>query len=229
MNPDSDAWKKHGYAEKDVIDWHQTWTRQPNLPFQVIHRLTGRDLTLKSKFHATMSSALTLFAKQCNVNVVGDKWPFYIDYIDTVIKAFPNAKFIYNIRDPRGIWNSAQRFKGRRRGDKILQEMLDKDKRISPYLQKPNFITIRYEDLVYEPVKTCQKLYQFLGCEWSEEYLTYNPQTDPYPQRWDWIPEASEQFNPRHVTKWKEQMEPDQIAKVNQLADWFIKKYQYGY
>jgi hypothetical protein len=174
-----------------------------------------------------MSGALSDFAMRCGVSVVGDKWPWYIDHIDLIFKAFPTAKFIYNVRDPRGIWNSAQRFKERQWGDRVLNEMLTKDRRISSYLQKQNFITIRYEDLVCQPADTCRRLYQFLGVDFSEEYLNYNPQTDPYPNRWNWIPEAKDNFDTKHATKWKKQMSQDEIDRVTKLADWFIKKYQY--
>jgi hypothetical protein len=228
MNPDSDAWKKHGFAREKVLRLNQIWVDKPNFYWRFMHKLTGYDYIKENKFRITMSEALTDFAERCNASVVGDKWPWYIDNIELVIKAFPKAKFIYNVRDPRGIWNSAQRFKERQKGDVILQEMLDKDRKISPYLQRSNFITIRYEDLVNNPKETLKQLYQFLGVDCSTQYLVDNQHEDPYPQRWSWIPETSESLNPWHSNKWQEQMNPHDIERVTNLADWFIEKYQYS-
>jgi hypothetical protein len=174
-----------------------------------------------------MPAALTDFARRCNATVAGDKWPWYVDYIKSVLAVFPEARFIYNVRDPRGLWNSAQRFKGRHRGDELLGRMLAQHRQIAPYLQAPNFFTVRYEDLVRAPERTCRRLYEFLGCDFAREYLYYDRQADPYPDRWDWVPEASHQFDPWHAIKWKEQMNQDEIERVTARAGWFIDEYRY--
>jgi hypothetical protein len=227
MNPNSDAWKKHGFNEEEVLRWNSIWRKKPTFLDRTIRRLSGRNILKERQFRSTMSSAFSIFSEHCNAHVVGDKWPGYINHINILTNVFPNAKFIYNVRDPRGIWNSAQSFKGRKKGDKILAEMLQKDRIISPYLNQPNFFYLRYEDLIFQPELTCKNLYQFLGCDFSKDYLTYNQKFDPLPQRWGWVPEAREQFNHQYAIKWKEEMEPAQIAKVNQIAGWFINKYHY--
>lgn len=227
-NPASQSWRKHGFAEQDVQRWADVWAVEPKaFVRRVLRRLTGRSYFVTSCFRRTMSSALVDFAQRCNARVVGDKWPQYSNYLEQVLEAFPDAKFIYSVRDPRGLWNSAQKFKERKRGDELLHKMLDADERVAPYLKLENFWTIRYEDLVCKPEKTCQQLYEFLGCGFSSEYLHYDREADPYPERWDWIPEASRQFEPWHTIKWKEQMSQQDIERVTDLAGWFIDKYQY--
>lgn len=226
-NPSSSNWKKHGFAEKDVRKWYEFLSRRPGIKDKCLNYFKGKNYYKMSQFREIASSAFSDFANRCQVSVVGDKWPWYIDHIDLVLEAFTDAKFIYNIRDPRSHWNSAQRFKNRRNGDKILREMLKKDQKITAYLDRPNFITIRYEDLVNNPNDTCQKLYEFLGVDFSPDYLIYDPKNDPYPERWDWIPETKDNFDTFHTIKWKEQMTTKEIAKVNEMAHWFIEKYGY--
>jgi hypothetical protein len=174
-----------------------------------------------------MSEAMTDFGRRCQAQVVGDKWPWYIDYLETVLVAFPDARFIYNVRDPRGVWNSAQRFKGRGRGDELLRKMLARDRAVSAYLRRGNFLTVRYEDLVREPAATCRRLYRFLNRSYSNALLKYEPDEDPYPERWDWVPQASEPFDPWHTVKWREQMRPVDIKRVTEQAAWFMEKYRY--
>lgn len=226
-NPESYNWKRHGFAEENVLKWYNILSSKPGIKDRILQYLTGRNYSIIRKFRQTASNVFSDFANRCGASVVGDKWPWYIDNIEIVLRAFPNAKFIYNVRDPRSHWNSAQRFRERKLGDAVVHEMLSKDKIISPYLNQPNFMTIRYEDLVINPADTCKKLYEFLGVDFSEMYLTYDPNTDPYPDRWNWIPESKNTFNVYHTVKWKQQMEKHDIERINKLAHWFVEKYGY--
>ncbi|MDJ0598250.1 MAG: sulfotransferase [Crocosphaera sp.] len=226
-NLDSYSWSRHGFSEEDVQKWAKLLSSPPGIKERIIKYLTGRDYARINKFRQVAYESFSDFAYRCGASVVGDKWPWYINHIDIVLEAFPNAKFIYNVRDPRSHWNSAQRFKERKRGDEILKEMLRKDKLISPYLERANFLTIRYEDLVCNPENTCKELYEFLGVDFSPNYLKYNLNTDPYPNRWKWIPESKDDFNILHTIKWKQQMNKHDIERVNQRANWFIEKYRY--
>lgn len=228
FNPASDKWKTHGFVRRDVARWARVWRSQPRLFLRrATRKLTGRTILVRSCFQRTMSQALADFGKRCDARVVGDKWPWYIDYLDQVMRAFPNARFIYNVRDPRAVWNSAQRFKGRGRGDELLEQMLGRDRKVSRCLHQGNFLTIRYEDLVCEPEDTCQRLYRFLSCSYARDYLRYEPEDDLYPDRWDWVPEASQAFDPWHTVKWKKQMGPLAIKRVTEQAAGFIEKYEY--
>ena len=229
FNPASNSWRRHGFAKEDVLRWASIWNSQPRaLLRRVLNRFIGPQYLVGSSFRQTMPEALGDFARRCNAAVVGDKWPWYVDYLDQVLEVFPDSKLIYNTRDPRGLWNSAQRFKDRNRGDELLTRMLSQARRMVPYLQRENSITIRYEDLVNHPQETCRQLCAFLGCTFSPRYLNYHRHTDPYPDRWHWIPEASQPFDPRHASKWKEQMTPDEIERVSRMAGWFIDNYGYG-
>jgi hypothetical protein len=152
-----------------------------------------------------------------------------MEYLPIVRQVFPDARYIYTVRDPRGLWNSAQRFKNRNRGDEILDWMLTNDIILERSRLGQNLMTVRYEDLVTKPESTCTELYGFLGCDFSPSYLQYDPRSDPYPDRWDWIPEAREQFNRWHAVKWQEEMEPSEIARVSRLAGEFMVKYRYEY
>lgn len=229
FNPESKAWGKHGYDIEKVRRWHSDVSKIN--PLSLSSRFY-RKLTRQFRFPITpyknaISEALTDFATRCNVNVVGDKWPWYLDFMEQMLTAFPDARYIYTVRDPRGIWNSAQRFKGRERGDEILSEMLAKDRIFERYRDKPNFLIVRYEDIITEPEETGKKLYEFLDCDFKKEYLTYSKESDPYPDRWNWVPEAGKQLDPNITTKWKKLMTSEQIKHVSETASWFIEKYGY--
>ena len=228
FNVDSEKWRRHGFSESDVRRWSRIWNTQPKAFLRkVLGRLTGKSLFITSCFRQTMPPALADFARRCNADVVGDKWPGYIKYLDNLLSVFPQARIIYNVRDPRALWNSAQRFKNRRRGDELLNLMLENDERIRPYLERPNFLTVRYEDLVCETEETVRQMYDFLGCDFSTRHLRYEPQDDPYPDRWSWVPEAGGRIDPSHAFKWKDQLDPAVIARVTAMASSFMNHHGY--
>ena len=229
FNPASEKWKRHGFSESDVRRWSRIWNAQPHAFFRrTLSRLTRSNFLVDSCFRRTMSSALADFARRCDATVVGDKWPGYIRHLDQLLSAYPEARIIYNVRDPRGLWNSAETFKGRCRGDELLGEMLKNDKRIRPYLERANFLTIRYEDLVCKPEGTAQRMYDFLGCDFSTGYLQYDRQVDPHPDRWNWVPTAGGPIDPWHAFKWKEQVSPADVERVTATASSFMDHHGYG-
>ena len=229
LNSDSDAYLKHGFEIEDVHRWFDR-VKHSN-PYSLISRVT-RKLSGQYNFNFdpyrdVINEVLDCFAENCNASVVGDKWPWYIDFISYMIRAFPDARFVHTVRDPRGLWNSAQNFKNRKRGDEILNEMLAKNKAIESHLSKDNFLTVRYEDLINTPEESCSKLYGFLGCDYKKEYLDYRVENDPFPERWNWIPEASGNLDSSITIKWKDQMTLDQINSVECRSKWFMEKYNY--
>lgn len=228
FNPASEKWRRHGFSETDVKRWSRTWNAQPRAFLRrTLLRLTGRSFFIDSCFRRTMSSALADFADRCNARVAGDKWPGYIRYLDHLLSVFPDARIIYNVRDPRALWNSAQRFKDRQRGDVLLSRMLENDERIRPYLERANFFTLRYEDLVCRPEDTMDRMYGFLGCDRSAPYQPYDPRDDRYPDRWSWVPEASGPIDRSHAFKWKEQLDSSEIDRVTAMASSFMAHHGY--
>ncbi len=228
FNPASGSWGRHGFSESDVRRWSAIWRAEPrSFVRRALRKITGRTFLAAGCFRRTMPEALGDFAQRCGAHVVGDKWPWYVDHLEDVLAVFPEARYIWNVRDPRGLWNSAQRFKGRQRGDELLQRMLDADRRVASYVDRPNFLTLRYEDLVGEPEATCRLLFEFLGSAFSEEHLIYDRATDPYPDRWGWVPEAGQPFDPFHAFKWKEQMSRQEKDLVVARAGSFMQRYAY--
>ncbi|MAD19721.1 MAG: sulfotransferase [Planctomycetaceae bacterium] len=228
FNPASEKWRRHGFSESDVRRWSRIWNAQPQAFFRRnLGRLTGRNFFIDSCFRRTMPSALADFADRCNARVAGDKWPGHIGYLENLLAVFPDARFIYSVRDPRGLWNSAQRFKDRHRGDELLNRMLENDERIGPYLERPSFLTLRYEDLVCRPEDTMERLHGFLGCDRSIRYLPYDPRDDRYPDRWSWVPEASGPIDSSHAFKWKAQLGSSDLERITGMAGGFIDRHGY--
>lgn len=119
----------------------------------------------------------SIFKKE-NIVVIGDKNPIYSMCIPEIQEVFPKAKFIHLVRDYRDvIASNLKHFK--RKNVAVLSQFwkqynswIEKEKKKNPDF----FITIRYEDMVAEPKKTCQKISAFLHIPFREEMLNYHQQ-----------------------------------------------------
>jgi len=190
-------------------------------------RLYGPAWRRADLFSSAMRELLSEFGRIRGARVVGDKWPFYGRHMDVLLQAFPDARFLYNVRDPRAVWLSGQRFKNRNRGDFILDDMLELDRKIAPYLSRPEFIAFRYEDLVENHAHTVEWLYTFLGCAFRQEYLEYHADDDPSPGRWSWVPEAKEAVNVYHARKWRDALSDETISRIEARSRDFMEKWDY--
>ena len=72
-----------------------------------------------------------------------------------------------------------------------------------------------------------RQMYEFLGCDFSTRYLRYEPQDDPYPDRWSWVPEAGGRIDPSHAFKWNERLDPAVIARFTAMASSFMDHHGY--
>ncbi len=229
LNLENGRWRRH-YGFDDALMAELAATPTPFLSRPWLRRAGRwmRYLDPYSRRHCSrFEGVLRRLGEAWGATVVGDKWPWYIDYIELMCAVFPDARYIYNVRDPRGLWNSAQRFKDRARGDYVLDEMLRMDARVAPYLSRPNFMTFRYEDLAGSPEETMARICGFLGLEHDAAYLAYKPKIDPAPVRWNWVPETRDPVNVHHAEKWRERMTREEILRVSERADAFVEKYGY--
>ncbi|MEM9188001.1 MAG: sulfotransferase [Myxococcota bacterium] len=202
LNPASDQWRVHGFCEDQV----RGWAEAPH-------------------FAQVMPELLADFAKRMGGNVVGDQWPFYIDYLDPLMRAFPDAKLVYTVRDPRAVWSQVRAETDRAHADKELSELLEKDRAIGCLRGHPNLLTVRVEDLICNPPETIRELHGFL-------HLT-DP-ADPelarssLAERWGALEDVSTALDPRTTTEWRHRMKPKEVRRISQQARWFIEKYGYG-
>jgi hypothetical protein len=96
----------------------------------------------------------------------GDKTPMYIDDIDIIIELFPNAKYIYIVRDgrdvalsllqkdwgPNNIYACAKYWSNSNRAEQRMDNMFKAD----------NFLSLKYEDLLVDTQIKIEQIYQFL-------------------------------------------------------------------
>ena len=121
---------------------------------------------------------LELYNKQCrnNENYFLDKTPRYYLIIDDIVEVFPDAKFIFLFRNPVHVFSSLVNTWGNGRFNKLLSVYEDIYQGVSKlslgYLKHKNkSIALKYEDIVKNPVKNIESLFEYLGLEFNRSIL----------------------------------------------------------
>jgi hypothetical protein len=222
LNPDGKAWARHGFRGEQIRAWHDRAVAPVDL--------AGRQvMAMRHPGHvrSVVGEVLEAFGEMTSASVVGDKWPDYYRNLGLMMRAFPDAKFLYNVRDPRAVWNSGQTFRDREAGDRVLATMLDVDATVRPHLDDERVMTLRYEDLITDAEQTIAAVAEFLGFEFDPGAIPYDAAGDPFPNRWYWIPEATGNLDVRLTEKWRDEMPGDKQVEVARMCADFLSRYRY--
>lgn len=169
-----------------------------------------------------------------------DRWidstPTNIPHLQQIKKDFPDARVVHIIRDGRDVALSLER-KGwsrplpwdRRKGllaaGLYWEWIVRKGQRLGAALQ-PDYLEVRYEDLVKETSRTLESLAAFVGHDLDNERIqrasigsVKRPLTS-FKEELD-----GGQFNP--VGRWKERFPRDQLAYFEGLAGGFLQELGY--
>jgi hypothetical protein len=111
------------------------------------------------------------------------KTPIHIQSIDSILKVFPDAKFIHLHRDLNEVLGSicslaaayrcmtSHRVNGREIGSEV-RKFLTRDLAKAKAVLDGNpdkVLDLHYRDIVDQPIKSAQKVFDFVGCPYDEE------------------------------------------------------------
>lgn len=131
----------------------------------------------------TIDSATGLFIYHIMANHVRkserlcDKDPYASIYIEYLHKIFPNAKFVYMVRDGRGaVVSLMNRLKINVTFENFLKELKtwnDYNLNVSTQCNSigPKYCKrVKYEDLVLQPNSTIREITEFLDLSWTDDF-----------------------------------------------------------
>ena len=130
-------------------------------------------LSFASVCKAIYLSTPSEFIKE-TITCIGDKNPRYSFFIPTLIRIFPEAKFIHLVRDYRDNLLAIKRVHKIIGETSWLPVILSRWVYYNQVIQKQKarnawrFFTLRFEDLIMDPEKAVKQICEFL-------HLTYNP------------------------------------------------------
>ena len=179
--------------------------------------------TLRRPYEAT----LVEWARSQGKARWGEKTPGNLFYADVLHEMFPEAQFIYVVRDPRAGVNSMQ--KAPFFGGDIAFNALTRDKHyragrnvLERHVPSEQRMTVRYEDLVREPEQTVRKLCRFIGEEFEPTMLAFHENAGEYMKA-----EAANSFNAAAtkpistamLDRWHQELSPHEIAVVQVVCE----------
>lgn len=141
----------------------------------------------------------------------GDKSLLTERHADEIFAAYPGARMIHMIRDPRDRYASVQKRWGRRRGGvgmgtaewRFSATMAERNRTAHP----ESYLVIKYEDLVADPVEVTREVCSFIGEDFVSEMLTLAGDEDFR------IQGSNSSYGPRGVGV----ISPDSVGKFPQV------------
>jgi len=108
----------------------------------------------------------------------GCKSTFMIHHVDRILARFPNAKFIWLIRDPRDVAASSRESVFNPCHPYLTASLWCEQQRIGlereVYLPKANWMRLHYEDLVEAPEETVRGICRFIGENFEPQMLRFS-------------------------------------------------------
>jgi hypothetical protein len=160
----------------------------------------------------------------------GDKRPLHVQTLRVLFRLYPDMQFIHLIRDARGCTASLKQLGWWGWG---APEALERWRRAigagiaaREHLGPDQYIELRYEDLVDDPVGQLQRLSQFLRIPFDQAMLQHyqtapNLINKPYHER------LAEPVNSAAVEKWRRTLELEELALVEAKVGHLLEEFGY--
>jgi hypothetical protein len=174
--------------------------------------------------------------------VIIDKNNYYIRHLHDLPKLWPDARFIFLIRDGRDVacsylamqslaTDSPYKPKLPATPSAIATEWVENNKAIAAFLSqlKPtDSIQLRYEDLILQTHDQLSRLCQFLGLGLDEKMLAYYAYNDEPASTLDWKKKTMEKPDADNVGKYASVLTVQELAQFNSIAGEMLSQYGYG-
>ena len=176
------------------------------------------------------------YQKNKNSKVVIDKMPLNIIHIGEILRFFPNAKFVFALRNPYDCvlscfmqqfqLNPAMKNFLSINSSAILYDLVMQLWSIYKKIFSINCHFIKYEDTVLNFEKTTKDIYKFLDITWSEEkknfYKTGKDRLDISTPSYD---QVTSPLYSKSVNRWKNYEK--EFEGVKKLLDRWVNEFGY--
>ncbi|HHP7237684.1 sulfotransferase family protein [Longibacter sp.] len=179
--------------------------------------------------------ALRAWARRHDADRWGEKTPGNLFYADVLVDMFPDARFVYIVRDPRAgvasmqrvsffsndaVFNALSRRKYDIRGRAHLREAV-------PEAQRTR---LRYEDLVRRPESEVRSLCAFLDEPYSARMLHFHREAGRYMKddaKDDYNTQATHAITDERVDAWTDALSGRQVAVVEAICRPIMEEHAY--
>ncbi len=191
-----------------------------------------KDIFFKNQdFVKLTENILKKHIKNQNKNFILIKHPHHITIIDKLFRYFPKMKFIHVIRDGRDAVCSLKTHPKRKIISGKMVKLNTKNpfpwcvrrwvvsvKKGKKYRSKKNYMEIKYEDLINNPVESIKKVYKFLNLEMIKDEKIFNFYKSERDKDHPSNIEVGKKLYNRSVHRWKENMSSKEKKIFKKMA-----------
>jgi hypothetical protein len=206
------------------------WTRADRLETPrpaMVSRLTAAPPTLGS----VVGTCFVMYAEATGKQRWGDKRPMYSRYLDAIFSMFPDAQFVNIIRDPRASVASMRKlgwFHGEiAPGLELWERSLRAVEPWRKVLHHDQYLDLRYEDLVTDPVDLLTGVSSYLGLspDTIPTMLAYHEHVDETATRYH--ARLREPVSTDSVRTWDAVLDADEVALIEQVVGSWMDRFGY--
>lgn len=224
------------------------WDTAERILSKWFHRPTMRPLNLKesgaiTRFRAAwddgrlshrfiLSSVLGGYARERKKVIWGEKTPDHFMYVPAIKQAFPDARIISIVRDPRDVhlslakvpWSHGNAF------NHALQwrEYQALSRRYAK-MYGSSFTQLRFEDLIQNPARELEQLSTRIGLDFEPEMLErYRDQHLFDPKQEPWKKRTNMAIDPDNREKWREQLSTKDLDVFSRVCGRYLRQLDYA-
>ncbi len=171
------------------------------------------------------TALMTAYADVGNASRVGEKSPVHTRFIGRLSEAFPEARFVHLVRDPRAVVLSRMKagFGSRRIGRHVLRwrEAVAAHRRHAAALGPDRYLVVRYEDLVSDLRTQIEAVCRLLDLELVPAMLEpHRREGAGFRPDAEWLRNTLRPVFTDSIDRWRTELPPRQVALIESaLAD----------
>ena len=183
-------------------------------------------------FGAVFDALMSSWAQRQGKSSWGEKTPSHIDYIDPILRDFPQAKLIHIVRDPRDVCLSMIRArfgpKNPFAAAKAWKRYVKKTEAIEERYATTGVVEIRYEDLLADPPAILKHVCSSVGVDYSESMLRYYDDANPYNTDVTNLINLQKPVITNNSGKWKRHLKKEAVKTIEAVTGHSMSKYGYN-
>jgi hypothetical protein len=160
----------------------------------------------------------------------GDKRPKYIEAMRSIFRMFPDAQFIHLVRDARGCTASLKQLGwwGYGTGGALArwQRSIEAGIEAREWCRPDQYLEVRYEDLVADPVPELRRICDYLGIDYDDEMV--NHQAGAALINKAYHTRVAQPVDDKAVAKWRTVLTPEELALVEERVGHLLDEFGYA-
>ena len=190
---------------------------------------------VKAVFYAYSKSK----GKNKDPKVAIDKNNYYLNFLEDISSAMPNAKYVHLVRDIRDVANSyldieKKNLKGKyapsleTSAEQIAGKWTKNNERLLTFLDDKPTLVVRYEDLLIRPKQELERVALFLGLSYDERMRQFYEYNDEPEEMLNWKQKTLQPIDPSRAGAFRRELDPHFSDQLWNLSHATLEKFGYS-